>query len=80
MAVKTTKEEEEKMKTSPKPLSILEWLAVHHMWIFACLVLPLSITYDLVYNFVLKVSYIFGRGARKHDEQVKDVQRQVSSD
>lgn len=60
-----------------KPLSVVEYLALNHMWIFACMILPLSIAYDLVYNSVLKVSYLFGRGARAHDEKVKDVQAQV---
>ena len=57
----------------------LDYIIINYRWIFVCLFLmPISLLYDLFYFFRNWLVFKMNSAPHKHDEKVKEVQRQVS--
>ncbi len=57
----------------------LEHILIHYRWIFVCLfLLPLSVSYDIYIYLRAWIVFKMNSAPHKHDEKVKEVQRQVS--
>lgn len=56
---------------------LITYLVQHHFWIFAIWVVPMSVIYDLFYLAYTRMAYLFGPSFVKHEEKVKNVQKQV---
>ena len=57
----------------------LNYVAKHHLWVFALLIIPVSLIYDCLWYVRLRISYLVSSGQKNHDQRVADVQRQVRS-
>ena len=56
----------------------LEYVLVHYRWVFVVFFLmPLSLLYDLYYAVRNWVVFTINSAPLRHDERVRDVQRQV---
>ncbi|XP_030044678.1 delta(24)-sterol reductase [Microcaecilia unicolor] len=56
----------------------LEYVIVHHRWIFVCLfLLPLSLIFDVYYNLRAWVVFKMCSAPKLHNQRVKQIQKQV---
>ena len=57
---------------------LLEYVLINYRWMFVIFFLmPLSLIYDTYFYFRSKFIFMMNSAPHKHDEKVKDVQRQV---
>lgn len=57
----------------------LEYILINYRWVFVCLfLLPISVTYDTLFFIRSKLIFWLNAAPLKHDERVKEVQKQVS--
>uniref|UniRef100_A0A672G5W9 Delta(24)-sterol reductase n=1 Tax=Salarias fasciatus TaxID=181472 RepID=A0A672G5W9_SALFA len=56
----------------------LDYVIVHQRWIFVCLfLLPLSVLFDVYYYMRAWIIFKMCSAPKKHDQRVRDIQRQV---
>ena len=55
----------------------LDYVTQNHLWVFALMVIPVSLIYDFMWFVRLRLSYLFATGQKNHEERVADIQRQV---
>lgn len=56
----------------------IEYVLVHHRWIFVCLfLLPLSVLFDIYYQLRAWVVQKLHCAPRQHDLRVRNIQKQV---
>ena len=57
----------------------VEYIIINYRWIFVCLFLmPLSLIYDVFYFLRNWLVFKMNSAPHRHDEKVKEVQRQAS--
>ena len=57
----------------------LEYILIHYRWVFVCLfLLPVSLVYDAVMYFRMKIVFALSSAPKKHEERVRNVQKQVN--
>ena len=73
------KEKDEDVSPSDANSGFLYYLMTNHMWIFAVIIVPISLVYDLYTYILIQLNFYLGASTAKHDEKVANVQEQIEA-